>query len=696
MSRLVSRLIPLLIPVMGLIACSEDPSVNKHAVKHIALANDGSIYTDYINRPVTDDIFYFVLPDRFANGDQTNDEGSTTVLESNGGFNPRDKGYYHGGDLAGLTGKLDYLQAMGVTAVWLTPVLRNQAVQGDSSGYHGYWILDFTQIDPHLGSNAELNKLIDTAHSKGMKVFFDIIVNHTADVISYRECHNEDGSFRDPDSVLCPFKTYDQITSGDVYSPFIAKGREQLKTPTWLNDISYYNNRGDSIWQGESIITGDFVGLDDLNTADPRVVNGMIDIYKNIISEFKPDGLRIDTVKHVEMSFWQAFSPAIMAHAQSIGIPQFHVFGEVAQGDAAFLSRYSTLGKLPATLDFAHFYTNSDVFVRGDATEKLAALMLDDDYYADADSSAQQKMTFISNHDNGRFGHFLSKDLAGASNQEWLQRSLLSHAFMFFANGIPVIYYGDEQGFTGDGNDKDAREDMMPSLVESYNDNILIGTDATTASDNFDANHPIYKALSEYAELYKMHPAFRHGAQFIRHASDNAGIYAFSRVDVNEANEYLVVLNTANEPQTLNLQSTAERYQLLLGEGQSTASVDGVLTVKVPPLALQVYRAETEIAAIDDLAIELVSAANDPRSPAFVSLVYSSGAERNAPVPLVKVTTEVKLSDGTFTLVSEDDSAPFVSKMPRSYLMDEKATLRVTVENYHGKSKQHEFAIDVR
>ena len=106
------------------------------------------------------------------------------------GFDPAGKGFYNGGDLAGLTSRLDYIQGLGTDAIWLTPIFKNKAVQledGPSAGYHGYWITDFTQVDPHLGTNAELAELVDAAHAKGMKVFFDIITNHTADVIGYEE-----------------------------------------------------------------------------------------------------------------------------------------------------------------------------------------------------------------------------------------------------------------------------------------------------------------------------------------------------------------------------------------------------------------------------------------------------------------------------------------------------------------------------
>ena len=141
--------------------------------------------------PIQDDVFYFVMPDRFANGDPANDTGGIPGDRLDHGFDPTDKGFFHGGDLAGLTAQLDYLQQMGTTAIWMTPVFKNNPVQGSgadiSAGYHGYWYVDMTQFDPHFGTNAELEALIDAAHARGIKVFFDIITNHTADIIDYEE-----------------------------------------------------------------------------------------------------------------------------------------------------------------------------------------------------------------------------------------------------------------------------------------------------------------------------------------------------------------------------------------------------------------------------------------------------------------------------------------------------------------------------
>ena len=119
-----------------------------------------------------------------------NDTGGIAGGPNEHGFDPTHRGFYNGGDLKGLLDQIDYIQGLGTTSIWLTPSFKNKAVQledGPSAGYHGYWITDFTQIDPHLGTNAELRALVDEAHERGMKVYFDIITNHTADVIGYEE-----------------------------------------------------------------------------------------------------------------------------------------------------------------------------------------------------------------------------------------------------------------------------------------------------------------------------------------------------------------------------------------------------------------------------------------------------------------------------------------------------------------------------
>ena len=122
-----------------------------------------------------DEVIYFVLPDRFANGDPANDTGGYPADRLKSGYDPTHRGFYHGGDLKGLTEKLDYIQGLGITAIWFAPIFKNKPVQGpagdESAGYHGYWVTDFTSVDPHLGTNAEFKAFVDAAHARGMNFF---------------------------------------------------------------------------------------------------------------------------------------------------------------------------------------------------------------------------------------------------------------------------------------------------------------------------------------------------------------------------------------------------------------------------------------------------------------------------------------------------------------------------------------------
>lgn len=575
---------------LGLIHTSPAIAINENLTKKaVKLA-------PYQQRDFQDEVFYFVLPDRFHNGDERNDLGAaandTKRALSRGGLDKSHKGMYHGGDLIGLTEKLPYLDNMGITAIWLTPVLRNQAMQQGTSGYHGYWILDFTEIDPHLGTNADLKHFIDQAHKRNIKVFFDIITNHTADVIKYKECHGDDGLgwLIEEEGEDCPFKSVVELSKGNVYTPIIPKGNETLKMPLWLNDVEVYHNQGDSNWVGESSIRGDFAGLDDIDTNSENVVNGMIDIYKAIIDEFKPDGFRIDTVKHVNTEFWQAFSPALMAHANSRGIKNFFMFGEVYSFDAKELSSFTREAKLQSVLDFALQGAIRSALVDQKGTDELANLFAQDHFYQTnhkdiKNTNANQLVNFTGNHDMGRFAYFLKESNHNYSEQEQIQRNLLANAMLFFSRGVPVIYYGDEQGFVGDGGDQDSRQDMMPSNVDSYNDDDLLATDKTTADDNFDTSHLFYQAFAKYAELYQQYPALRFGEQTTLYSQDKPGVFAIQRVaKVQEKEQGLVIVfNTSTQVQSLDVLTKSQTEKLLY---QSIANINN----KLSPLSFAIYQ----------------------------------------------------------------------------------------------------------
>ncbi|MCU1568104.1 MAG: alpha-amylase, partial [Pseudarthrobacter sp.] len=514
-----------------------------------------------LRAPVTDENFYFVMADRFSNGSSANDEGGLGSDPMVSGFDPTKKGFYNGGDLAGLLDKIDYIQGLGTTSIWLTPSFKNKAVQPEdkSAGYHGYWVTDFTQIDPHLGTNDELKALIDEAHSRGMKVYFDIITNHTADVIGYQEGARK--GYVSKDAV--PYKTADGAAFDDrdyagtesfpalnaatsfPYKPVLEPGEENLKVPAWLNDPTLYHNRGDTTFVGEDSFYGDFFGLDDLFTEHPKVVDGMKDIYKTWIGGFGVDGFRIDTMKHVNNEFWQDFGPDVLNYAKEQGKDEFFMFGEVFDTTKSFTSQFTTRNKMQAVLDFPFQDAARNFASKGQDTRALETFFAGDDWYTDANSNVYQLPTFLGNHDMGRIGSFIAADNPGSTDAEQVARDQLAHELMYFSRGNPVIYYGDEQGFTGPGGDQDARQTLFASQVPEYLDDDLLGSDATHATDNFNPEHPLYSKISQLAGLTKEHPALRDGAHQHRYASEGQGIYAFSRTDARDQREYVVALNNS-------------------------------------------------------------------------------------------------------------------------------------------------------
>ena len=608
-------------------AAQSGPNADRAALPALDAAPDA------LRAAVTRDQFYFFLPDRFVNGDPSNDQGGLTGSREVTGFDPTGSAWYHGGDLKGAMGKLDYIKGLGTTAIWLTPVFKNAAVQGlgtpyPGAGYHGYWITDFTQVDPHLGTNADLVALIQQSHQRGMKVYLDIVVNHTADVIQPTQkpggpvppsyVLKKDAPYTDTSGTAFDDRSYAgtqqfptlSAQTSFPYLPTVSPGQESVKAPAWLNDVTLYHNRGNTTYAGESNTYGDFAGLDDLFTENPRVVTGMQDIFDYWIQNFGIDGFRIDTMKYVNIEFWQQFLPHILATAHAAGKPDFFVFGEVYDLlSDPYLSRFTTEGRSQAVLDFT-FQQGARDFGASKPATQLAAVFADDDWFTDADSNAYQLPTFLGNHDMGHIGAFLRDDNPTASAAELLQRDELLHALLFTSRGNPVVYYGDEQGFTGaSGGDKASRQDMFASQDPDYSNQGAdagrdqdIGSVATPMNDNFDPTHPLYATIAALSKLRADNPALADGIQQNRFASTGPGIFAFSRTDATAQVEYVVALNNATSTATAAIPtySAGMRFDRIWGDPASpsavTSATDASLTVQLPPLSAVVFRAEARIA----------------------------------------------------------------------------------------------------
>ncbi|ASW55882.1 pullulanase-type alpha-1,6-glucosidase [Plantactinospora sp. KBS50] len=618
--------------------------------------------------------FYFVLPDRFANGDPGNDRGGLTGDRLSTGYDPTDKGFYHGGDLKGVMDRLDYIQGLGTTAIWLAPVFKNRPVQGSgddiSAGYHGYWITDFTQVDPHFGSTADLKRLVQLAHRRNIRIYLDVIVNHTADVIRYAD---EDYSYVDKatapyrDAQGRPFEDRNYADGSRAFPavnldsfphrPTFASGADsRVKVPGWLNDPTMYHNRGDSTFSGENSEYGDFFGLDDLWTERPEVVRGMTRIYGDWIASTGIDGYRLDTVKHTNLDFWPQFSQGIERAAQRAGKPDFSMFGEVYSADEEIESTYVRRGGLPATLDFSFQEAARDYTTAGGSAQALADVYAHDDLYTARDTDANRLPTFLGNHDMGRIGSFIAANESDPAAE--LRRDQLAHQLMFLTRGQPVVYSGDEQGFTGPGGDKDARQDMFASRVPDYLDDDLIGTDRTHAVDQFDPTHPLYRTVAELGALRAANPGLRDGVQVTRYAADGPGVFAVSRVDPTQRVEYLVAVNNAATARdvTVDTWSAGSTFRGIYGAtGSVGAGADGRLALRVPPMSAVVYRAGSPVPVPGAApAVRITEPAPGGTVAARAEVLAQVTGD-----PLATVTVAARVGGGAWTLLGQADRAPY-------------------------------------
>ncbi|MFM8908513.1 MAG: alpha-amylase family glycosyl hydrolase, partial [Actinomycetota bacterium] len=446
------------------------------------------VYSDFASRMI-----YFVMTDRYANGDTANDAGYLTGQRKVTGYDPTDIGFFHGGDLKGLTGGctnpktgLQRLADLGFNGIWITPLVVQRTVQGDSAAYHGYWGIDFTTLDPRFGTEADLKAFVDCAHSLDMKVYLDVVVNHTGDVILLV---GGSGFVEEPEP---------------AYEAYVLPGEANLKKPAWMNDTANYHNRGDINWGGCSQACteqGDFAGLDDLYTEKPEVVDGLAEVFGSWITRFKFDGFRIDTARHVDRRFYERWVPQILATATSAGIDDFEIFGETWIIEPIEQSTYEREWGIPNQLDFP-LYDAVARYAGGLIGAGPIMLRLDDDDYSrTADGRAPTPGTFIGNHDIGRTAMVI-KMQSGAEGSELLQRVNLGHSLLYLLRGAPIIYYGDEYGIIGTGGDKEARHDLFPTQVTSWQNQERVGSKPIGTGSSFDVvGHPVGEHLRELARL---------------------------------------------------------------------------------------------------------------------------------------------------------------------------------------------------
>jgi alpha-amylase len=335
-----------------------------------------------------DETIYFIMIDRFHNGDKRNDFEVDT----------KDPSAYHGGDFKGVTEKLDYLKKMGVTAIWMTPVMKNE-----ERGYHGYWTEDFYDTEEHFGSKEDLKILVKEAHDRNIKVILDLVVNHTG----YKHPWQNDPAKQDW------FHPQEEITN-------------------WDNQ--------------ENVEKGWLAGLPDLNTENPETRNYLLDMAEYWIKETDIDGYRLDTVKHVPKNFWIEFSERVKKVK-----PDFYLIGEVWHNDPRYIAEYNKAG-IQSFVDYPLFNEMVRIFRQtGQSLSELNSVWERNKYYYE---DPYMLGNFIDNHDNIRF---VREVLMKQEDPE--KRLKMALTYLYTAPGIPILYQGTEHMMDG-AKDPDNRRMM--------------------------------------------------------------------------------------------------------------------------------------------------------------------------------------------------------------------------------------------
>lgn len=334
-------------------------------------------------------VVYFMMTDRFFDGNESNNTASGTDTY---GDNP---GLYHGGDFAGVTAKLDYLQDLGVNTIWLTPIVKNIAGvtvtdEGKedvpyNAAYHGYWASDFTKLNPTMGTTEEFKTMISEAHKRGMRIMVDIVVNHAG--------YGTESTFAD----MLRDKS---VSEGDIKS-----------------------------WQS---------GLPDFATEKADVRAKLVEWQTSWMKDYGVDYFRVDTVKHVDSTTWAA-----LKNSTTEVNPSFKMIGEYY--GAGYASNGSTLGsgQMDADLDF-DFNDQATSFVSGNISSVEKFLSARNSALNNAYMTGQ----FLSSHDEDGFKASLING-KGYTEDEATSAALVAATLQLTAKGIPVIYYGEEVGLSG-------------------------------------------------------------------------------------------------------------------------------------------------------------------------------------------------------------------------------------------------------
>ncbi len=534
-----------------------------------------------------DQIIYFVMTDRFDDGDPgNNDQGAHE-------FNPQSNASYSGGDLKGLLRRVDYIQGLGATAVWLTPPVANQWWDPASryAGYHGYWAENFRNVDAHLGTLADYQALSRRLHGAGMYLVQDIVLNHNGNFLEY------DGPW-DPHAVDRNFKLHASSTGITAPSQWPFSMNDARKPSDrraavyhWTPNIADYTNHNEEL-------NFQMSGLDDLNSENPLVRRALRSSYGYWIRAAGVDAFRVDTAFYVPQQAIADFlyasdksAPGVMQVARQTGRNNFFVFGEGFGVDKPFedlqarkMESYVRTDRglpvMQGMLNFPLYGSGGDVFARGRPTAELGFRIRN---LLQTHSRPQLMPSFVDNHDVDRF--LLGSDAVA------LQQNL---ALIMTLPGVPVVYYGTEQGFT---------EQRASMFKAGY---------GSGGVDHFDTQAPLYQFIQRVTRLRRDHRVFSRGTPLVlRDSAVGPGPLAYRMDDGNS--QALVVFNTALSENLLdNLPTGMAAGARLQGvfslDGVPPAQVvgmDGCITLRLPPRSVSVWMLDGSPRSKADMATSL-------------------------------------------------------------------------------------------
>ena len=549
------RFLTVLSAALLLAACSGKPADPPAAAAVPAAAQvHGTL------EPFASEAIYFVLTDRFVNGDPSNDQ------REQGGAHPTfdlplppcdgqagNIGYL-GGDFRGLLDNAAYIRDLGFTAVWLTPIVDNpdQAFTGGDAitctgfltdrgktGYHGYWGVNFHRLDEHLPSaGLDFAGLTAGLRAHGLKTVLDIVGNHGSPAWTMPVAQPQFGQLFDAEGrLVADHQNLPPDKLDPAHNPLHA----------------FYNTKPD------------LAQLSDLNADNPAVMDYLVDAYLHWIGQ-GVDALRIDTIRHQPLAFWKTFSDRIRAEH-----PGMYMFGEAFDYDAANIAPFTQPenGGI-SVLDFPMRQAMEEVFGHARAGfERLApALYLEDGPYANVYDLA----TFYDNHDMRR----LDADDAGFID---------AHNWLFTVRGIPVVYYGSETGF-------------MRGRAEHGGNRAYFGQQRIDAAPD----SPIHRDLQRIATLRRQSPALQRGLQLnLELQGERAAFYrVYQHGDT--AQTALVLLNKGDAQASMQVSQFLQPGTWRDGFSGQALQVDQVLAAEVPAHGVRVFLFDGALTRPDLLA----------------------------------------------------------------------------------------------